>query len=325
PTGHYNGYTTALTGNYTGNDLNLSQHPEFPTLFEYYRKHGADYPDAANCWWISQNLGPYTLLNYSQHPSYGNQFGANHLRPLTLFDELGQQYFSEINSFHPEEQQRVSGVRDFLNSRFESPAEANVDGIQNTFENRERIKSYISGIYNQTTPLDLALPPGINGGELTGDLISLSMGWSIMDEFAPELMVMSTFDSDVCHNSFTNSIGNMHKADYGVGWLWDKIQASPKFANKTAMICMPEFGRNEEANSIFDQNGLRAFDHTNDANSRNTFAMVLGPPGVINQGKKVSQQSQVINLVPTVAELLGFRNEIPGGMLSGNVWEEALS
>ena len=324
PTGHYNGYSTALTGNYTTNDLNLTQHPEYPTLFEYYRKHAADNPDAANCWWISQNLGPYTLLNYSQHPDYGSVFGANHLRPLTLFDELGQKYFTEINSFHPEEQSRIFGVKGFLDNRFGNAIEGNVGGIQNTIENRERIKQYISGIYSGLAELPLALPPGMGTNELTGDLISISMGWSIMQEFAPELMVLSTFDSDVCHNDFSGSIQNMHKADYGVGWLWNQIQSDPEYADNTVMICMPEFGRNEEPNTIYDANGLRAFDHTNDANSRNTFALVVGPPGVVSQGQVVNQQKQVVDLVPTVAELLGFRNQIPSGLLGGTEWGEAL-
>ena len=38
PTGHYNGHTVAMTGNYTETGLNLNINPEFPTIFEYYRK-----------------------------------------------------------------------------------------------------------------------------------------------------------------------------------------------------------------------------------------------------------------------------------------------
>ena len=39
PTGHYNGHATVLTGVYTDTNLNINSNPQYPTLFELYRKH----------------------------------------------------------------------------------------------------------------------------------------------------------------------------------------------------------------------------------------------------------------------------------------------
>ena len=50
----------------------------------------------------------------------------------------------------------------------------------------------------------------------------------------------------------------------------------PEMAGNTAMIVMPEHGRNEEANGIIDANAFLAYDHS-DANARRIFGMMVGP------------------------------------------------
>ncbi len=57
--GHYNGHTVAMTGVYSGTNVNLNINPENPTVFEFYRKHNDPVKSALNAWWISEDLGPY--------------------------------------------------------------------------------------------------------------------------------------------------------------------------------------------------------------------------------------------------------------------------
>ena len=52
PTGHFNGHTTAMTGVYTDNDLDIKTNPQYPTIFEYYRKHNSPSQTALNAWWV---------------------------------------------------------------------------------------------------------------------------------------------------------------------------------------------------------------------------------------------------------------------------------
>ncbi|MCB0644979.1 MAG: hypothetical protein KDC44_25210, partial [Phaeodactylibacter sp.] len=77
PTGHYNGHTVTMTGNYTETGLNLNINPEYPTVFEYYRRHSDPAKSALNAWWISEALGPYPSLNYSRFSGYDPAYGAN--------------------------------------------------------------------------------------------------------------------------------------------------------------------------------------------------------------------------------------------------------
>ena len=93
------------------------------------------------------------------------------------------------------------------------------------------------------------------------------------------MLVINTTNLDICHSDFSSYLSLLHRADYGVGWLWDKIQSHPVLANDTIMICIPEHGRNAEPNAIPDSNGLFAYDHTSDENSQDIFGLIVGPAG----------------------------------------------
>jgi hypothetical protein len=185
----------------------------------------------------------------------------------------------------------------------------------------------IINVLNNPGNLDLALPSGAMPNELTGDLTNITAAWKVLETFKPELTVVNTFNLDVCHNNFSGYIQNLHKADFGVGWLWDKIQSDPVMANDTVMICVSEHGRNSQPNSLIDANGLRAYDHTSDANSREMFSLIAGPSGVVKQnqsfGTALSPIGESIDIVPTIAHILGFGDDIPAGMLPGRVLTEA--
>ncbi len=139
PTGHYNGHTVAMTGQYTATGLNLNINPEHPTIFEYYRKHAS--ANTKNAWWISAGLGPYPSLNYSQHLDDGVNYGANFINPTTVFG-LGRDYLRDAVPFHlTDDVPRIDKVRQFLNSNFEGSV--NSPGIENSRDEREEIKSFM--------------------------------------------------------------------------------------------------------------------------------------------------------------------------------------
>jgi len=328
PTGHYNGHTVAMTGKYTATGLNLNINPEFPTVFEYYRKHSDPMHSAKKAWWISEGLGPYPSLNYSRHPQYGSMYGANYMNPATVFGPTGLNYFNTASSFQPDDVERFETVKHFLNNNFELSA-ADLPGVINTRNDREEIKQFITSIANGSNPVEFPLPGGVGMNQLTGDLLNIAAAWKVIDTFKPELTVVNTFNSDICHTDFSSYISTLHKADYGVGWLWDKIQSDPEMANDTIMICMPEHGRNFNGNGLFDSNGLQAIDHTNDDNSREIFALVVGPPGIVNQGTVVgttaSPVGESVDIVPTIAHILGFAGPVMGMGLDGQILQQAFN
>ncbi len=331
PTGHYNGHTVAMTGNYTETGLNLNINPEFPTIFEYYRKHSDPAKSAMNAWWISEGLGPYPSLNYSRDPQYGAQYGANYLRPYSLYGNAGNQLANAI-TYQPDDVQRINKIKGLLDSNFHNTAD-DLPGIQNTPENRELIKNFMLDLqdmgFNGT--LEIATPGSdYDLLEGNGDIINISAAWQVLNQFTPELTVINTTSLDVCHSNFSSYLNFLHKADYGVGWLWNKIQSHPVLADDTILICMPEHGRNLDSNNLADQNGLGAYDHTGDANSRRVFTLIVGPQGVVNQDTLIKDDddeskpvAESIDVIPTIAHILGFNDDIPFNSLPGRVLTEA--
>lgn len=327
PTGHYNGHTVAMTGNYTETGLNLNINPEFPTIFEYYRKHNDPARSAINAWWISEGLGPYPSLNYSRHPSYGAMYGANYLRPASILSPGSINQLGNAINYQPDDVARVQSVKQMLDRNFNRDA-SELPGIQNSQDDREAIKSFYLDLVEKVQSGNIEVPtPGNNFNLVTGDLIALTGAWEVLDRFAPELTVVNTTNLDICHSNFSQYLDLLHRADYGVGWLWNKIQNHPVLANDTIMVCMPEHGRNLEPNNLTDGNGLRAFDHTSDNNSRRLFSLIVGPPGKVTQGQSLGSPGVAaaasIDIVPTIAHVLGFHDQIPGGLLPGRILEEA--
>jgi len=327
PTGHYNGHTVALTGKYTQTGLNLNINPTAPTIFEYYRKHNDPVKSAINAWWISEALGPYPSLNYSRHPAYGPAYGANFLNPQTILGNAGFSTLDTAQSYQPDDVARIDKIRGFLNKNFDKAA-TDLPGIVNSSTHREQIKSFLLDSMAQAQNGSLEFPvPANNYNLLTGDLTTLGSAWHVMKEFRPELMVVNTLNSDICHADFSGYLNFLHKADYGVGWLWNKIQSDPVLANDTIMICMPEHGRNAVPNDQRDGNGYLAYDHTSDANSRRLFTLIAGPPGMVKHGQVLGSlgnpAAESIDVVPTIAKILGFDTDVPAGMLSGRALTEA--
>ena len=326
PTGHYNGHTVAMTGNYTTTGLNLNTNPASPTIFEYYRKHNSVKNSALNAWWLSEGLGPYPYLNYSQHNQYGAQYGANHLCPSKVFNINGFNNLNNATSYQPDDVVRIEKIKKLFDSNFDNEV-SGLPGVINTRQDKEKIKSLLLNTINNLSGINFPLPTGVPTSQLTGDLLNIAATWKVMESFKPELTVVNTFNLDVCHNNFSGYIQNLHKADYGVGWLWDKIQSDPVLQNDTIMICMPEHGRNLSPNSIVDANGLSAYDHTSDQNSRELFSLIVGPPSVVKQnvsfGTATSPVGESIDIVPTIAHILGFDTNIPAGLLPGRALTEA--
>lgn len=326
PTGHYNGHTVAMTGNYTATGLNLNVNPEHPTIFEYYRKHNSPAETALKAWWLSEGLGPYPSLNYSRHQDYGAKYGANYLCPSNFITTNGLNNLNNASSYQPDDVTRIETMKNFFDVNFDKTAD-DLPGIINTRADKEKIKKMLLGTLQNLSSLSLPLPTGVPTSQLTSDLLNIATSWKVLETFKPELTVINTFNLDVCHSNFSGYVQNLHKADYGVGWLWNKIQSDPVLANDTIMICMPEHGRNSAPNSLVDSNGLRAYDHTSDQNSREIFSLIVGPSSVVKQnvsyGTSTTPVGESVDIVPTIAHILGFDSSIPAGLLPGRVLTEA--
>ncbi len=313
PTGHYNGHTTAITGRYNDVDLNLKSNPEYPTIFELYRKHNSPGQTALNAWWVSNQLGPYPALNYSKFPGYGADYGANYVQPTTMFDPNIGTVMGNPKQFSQAELAKASGYRDFLNNNFANQYTSGDAGVVNTAEDNYNLQQFLKGTYTDVAQGSLNNPWGIGQQNMNGDCYNILFAEKIIQQYKPELMVVNMQGVDIAHTNFTEYCANMRIADYAVWHLWQTIQSTPGMANDTILIIAPEHGRNLQANSIVDAYGRYALDHTSDQKSREIFCMVVGPPSVVNQNQVISAvQGESIDIVPTIADILGFASEIPG-------------
>lgn len=321
PTGHFNGHTVALTGQYSNTDLIIRENPKVPTIFEYYRKHNSPANSASNCWWVANTLGPYPALNYSSATGYGAKYGANFIAPTALFSNAGQQTIQSVYNFSNNDKQAINKLHSFTNQVFNHPFSNGDAGIENSETDSDHINQFINNVF-ATSNIN---PWGISGG-MSNDMLNIFFAEEILKEFKPELLVVNMQDVDVAHFNFTNYANNLRKADYAVAHLWNTIQNIPGMANDTILIVAPEHGRNLTGNNSIDPYGRAALDHTanvdlslGDQTAREIFCLITGPPGVVKQGftfgNGTSPVGESIEIVPLIANILGFDTSIPNGML----------
>lgn len=317
-TGHYQGHVTAITGNYTDNSLNLRGRPQYPTVFEYFRKHAEDRDSPLSAWWVAFSLGSYPLLNYSDHPGYGPLYAANHVTPSSFYNpDVAAVLTDTITLMHPEEA-AVNNMRNFLNNNYRNPDAQRALGLRNTGEDLERLQAFNTRMMDESRSGRYWDRWGV-GQAYNVDMLTTAYAEEILREFQPTLTVVNMQQVDICHNNFTSYCDNLKRADYAVAHLWSTIQSIPQMADNTVLIVSPEIGRNAEPNSLIDQNGRYALDHTGDEMARRFFCLIAGPGGVVNQGQVVADVNvaEAIDIVPTIAYLLGFDNALPAGLAPG--------
>lgn len=322
PTGHFNGHTVAVTGQYTTVDLNLRERPNSPTVFELYRKHNSPQETALNSWWVSNMLGPYPYLNYSKYPGYGVQYGANMMAPTAVISADGYGIIGNTTEYSATLADKATAMRSFMNQNF---ARQQAEAELNSPDNQRLLKEFIRSRFDRAFTGAYTDPWGL-GSAMSNDCYNILFAEEIIQTFKPELLVVNMQDVDVCHSNFTQYCDNLRKADFAVKHLWDTIQSTPGMANDTVLIIVPEHGRNLQPNTLIDAYGRAALDHTSDATSREIFCMILGPSGIVKQNQVITGvQGQSIDVVPTIAWLLGFDSSIPGGILQGSPLVQAFN
>jgi len=317
-TGHYVGLSACVSGHY-GATQGLQQRPLHPTMFEYLRRHAG--AKATDTWFVGNGLtGSVPLLNHSGHPEYGAKYGANMFIPSVTFGNQGVAHAKGARVFHPDEElPAIEQMRQFLNLRFGESTETDgpLDALGNTPEEKIEIKTFIRETFDRLDRGLVPFPPVADND----DLLTVGFALEVMRYFQPKLTVINMSAADTCHNNFTNYLKAVHRADHGVGFLWNYIQNQlPSMADNTALLVLPEHGRNLIPNNILDVNDWVSFDHDSDANSRRVFGMVAGPD--IDAGLTLGSEGNPIgdtaDAVLTVADILGVKPEVEAaGLVSG--------
>jgi hypothetical protein len=303
---HYIGYTGLIQGN-TAYSQGLRQKPTYPTIFEYLRRHGGY--KATKTWFIGNDIGAsIPLLNYSEHPQYGAKYGANFFAPLVTFGSKGKKYLANAKVYHPQDELGpMYKMKYFLDNSFANVANPLPD-LKNTADEKQDIKAFMKSMFDKTSNNSIAMPPVSD----SRDLQTIGYTCEVLSWFKPNLTVVILGDVDGCHASFTSYLAALHRADHAVGHLWNHIQTNiPEMAGNTVMIVSPECGRDKDPNVIKDINNWYSFDHS-DNNALRVFNMMVGKgvPSNMVVGSEANPVGLNMDVVPTIAEILGIKNEV---------------
>jgi len=315
PTGHYHGYNTTITGRYVNSTLNTRGRPEFPTLFELYRKHSAPEKNALNAWLVTQSTNLYPLLNHSEFPGYGAAYGANQITPNTLFGYNSSQELNDMINFDPLHETGIEKVKTFINNNFNVSGVGISPGLRNSEGDAEIIQQFISKMYVDMQAGQHSNPWSVS---MNGDMRNIFYAEEIIKNLTPELLVVDMFAVDTAHRDFTGYCHALYKASWAMNHLWNTIQLTPGMTNNTLLIIIPEIGRNGAGNSIVDANNRPGLDHSSeDGMSRELFCLIAGPPSVVKQNNVITTiEGESIDVVPTIAHALGFYDGA-AGMMTG--------
>lgn len=316
---HYHAHAAAISGHYY-NSIEFMKPIKHPSIFELFRKHHPDGNSALNAWWVSDQGGPFPFLQYSQDARYGYQYAANMIQPSTLFQYNFSDKLPEKSLLHIEAlMKKIKELKptDALTNSQNLPLNSEVD--------KKLLSDFINNIYQSSFKDKVKLWDGLPENIVNDDLVTIYTASEIMTTFHPSLLVVNIQDSDIGHSNFSDYCKNINKADYALAKLWDTIQKDPILKDNTVLIAAPEFGRNATHNSLQDAFGRYAVDHTGDELSQKMFCLMVGPKDVIQQNKIINDvYGETIDIVPTIAHIMGFDKEIPPSLLNGKVLYESL-
>jgi len=274
--GHYVATASLATGVYETFNNFAAVPPEYPTVFEYFRKD-LNRP-ASDAWVIAPSNG-FNRIGESGHRGYGEGLGARVILPKRLL----------ASALKPAD----TGLYEhLLRDNYETPLYApDISGSHvELHELAEILRLSVADFTAHA--VSLASP----------DELSVYIARRLMRQVAPSMLWITLHDIDVAHSgAYSLYLQGIQRSDRLCAQIWETIQSEPEYAGKTTMFILPDFGRDSDTDP-----GGNGFQHhrTGDALSRTTWMMVLGPH--VRQNTIVDRPVESVDLVPTLGRILGF-------------------
>lgn len=291
--GHFGASMSIFTGISEARGIRDNTRAPDPTLFEYIRK---DLGLASNEVWVT-TAGGAQQVNYSYglHPEYGARFGATILDGDGIFNEEFKGLVQRYGVPRPLDDERADQVRR-LRRTLRGDRGGRDDG--KVAEARARVESYIlSELGRGVTEMR---------GAGAGDAKALRLARNLLSVFKPKLIGVVLQDADIAHGSFNGYSEVVRRADAGIGELLETIRGDETLRDSTAVMVLPEFGRDK------DLNARRGLDHGDGSDDlRFVHGAVWGPD--FKRGKVVKDDHRTIDMTPTIAHLFGAKAKFSKG------------
>src|SRR5947209_8078283 len=280
--GHYVATASLATGVYETINNFASLPPEYPTVFEYFRKELRR--PASDAWVVAPSNG-FNRIGESNHRSYGAGLGAGVILPKHLL--------MAANSGAAGDYEHL--LRDNYETPFYAPELA---GKEFELQQLERILNLSVDDF-KTNARTLSSP----------DELSVFIARRLMRQVAPSLLWITLHDIDIAHaGAYSLYIDGIRRTDRLCADVWKAIQSDPEYAGKTTLFILPDFGRDSD-----DDSGGNGFQHhrTGDALSRTTWMMALGEG--VKEGVVYDRSIDSTDLVPTLGSMLDFSTSLAQG------------
>ena len=135
----------------------------------------------------------------------------------------------------------------------------------------------------------------------SGDELTFFMAKEIMNRFAPSLLVVNFWDIDIAHyGAYSLYLDAIRRTDRLVHELWQHVQASPQYRDRTTLLVVPEMGRDSDVAG----NGF-ANHRSGDESCRRVWLVAVGAG--VPKGAGTERPIRTLDVAPTVAEMLGFK------------------
>jgi hypothetical protein len=332
--GHLQGSACLVSGDYNNIDNRPDAHAPSPTIFELYRR--ATNAPATDAWCLSVLSGFFRALQSSDSPDYGPRYGGTWMSPPAVMSPLlplsvsgervlpldGKTLLPTISD--PKDE--IAAVRQ-LSAVIDGNTPPYDDGaFRLAPEEAAAVEEHLAAIFGDATyasffPKEFGV--GVMSGENlngTGDAITTYHAERILQRFAPHVMMISLFDVDTCHLDFNGYLIGQILVDACVRHLWETIQSTDGLKDETALLVLPEHGRQLSFNGKNpDSLGRSGLDHgSGDDGDRDVWMLALGPdfkPGVysptsVKQEGRASGRYETIDTLMTAAAILGVDGDM---------------
>ncbi len=273
--GHYVATASLATGVYETINNFASLPPQYPTVFEYFRK---DLKRPSSDTWVVAPSNGFNRIGESSHRSYGSGLGARVILPKHLLTAATSG--------------RTGDYEHLLRDNYETPFYApQLEGNEFQLQQLEMILK-LSVDEFKARAQTLSSP----------DELSVYIARQLMRQVAPSLLWITMHDIDIAHaGAYSLYVEGIRRTDRLCSDLWKTIQSEPEYAGKTTLFILPDFGRDSD-----DDAGGNGFQHhrTGDVLSRTTWMLVAGPG--IRENVVFDRAMESTDLVPTLGSILGF-------------------
>ncbi|MEO0478737.1 MAG: hypothetical protein AAF196_04595 [Planctomycetota bacterium] len=280
--GHYGAALSIFTGHHEAMGIRDNERGLNPTLFELLRKDMSLGP--ADIWLSTSSGAQGRLFAHSDHPEYGADFAANVLDGDGLFNVEFKRLLESFGKPKVDSDQERAVLREL------GDAMRPVEG--GTSLDPDQLRGISNFVLDQLTGNTARIT-----GPGSGDAKAIRVGANILKNFRPRLLGITLQNHDAAHGSFNGYVEIIRRNDEEIGKLWEMVQQDDALRDKTALLVLPEFGRDKDLN---ERNGLDHGDQSKELHE--VFLIAKGPD--MPTGRVISESISTIDVAPTVYQLL---------------------